>query len=174
MSSRNRHRCRARRRRDFWRLAPASHRTRSSTHPRTPPSRPAGSSGWPPVGTVEAEVDLRVGGALRIVMKGEGMVIEHVGEFTEIEGPRRLAFTWSSPCTGRAQPRYPLPWPASQSRCTPAQTARIVARLPLSGCDSLSRRSGAGSTSQELCDQSLERGSERSDLSWYRLRRRAR
>jgi uncharacterized protein YndB with AHSA1/START domain len=53
-----------------------------------------------PVGTVEAEVDLRVGGALRIVMRGEGMVIEHVGEFTEIEEPRRLAFTWSSPYTG--------------------------------------------------------------------------
>lgn len=53
-----------------------------------------------PVGTVEAEVDLRVGGALRIVMRGEGMVIEHVGEFIEIEEPRRLAFTWSSPYTG--------------------------------------------------------------------------
>lgn len=53
-----------------------------------------------PRGKVDAEVDLRVGGMLRVVMKGEGMVIEHVGEFTEIEEPGRLAFTWSSPYTG--------------------------------------------------------------------------
>ena len=33
--------------------------------------------GMSPVGTVEAEVDLRVGGALRIVMRHEGTVIEH-------------------------------------------------------------------------------------------------
>jgi uncharacterized protein YndB with AHSA1/START domain len=53
-----------------------------------------------PVGTVEAEVDLRVGGSIRIVMKGDGMVIEHQGTFLEIEPPRRLVFTWSSPFTG--------------------------------------------------------------------------
>jgi uncharacterized protein YndB with AHSA1/START domain len=53
-----------------------------------------------PVGTVEAEVDLRVGGALRIVMRGDGTVIEHVGEYVEIEPPRRLVFTWASPFTG--------------------------------------------------------------------------
>jgi uncharacterized protein YndB with AHSA1/START domain len=53
-----------------------------------------------PIGTVEAEVDLRVGGALRIVMRGEGTVIEHVGEFVEIEPPRRLVFTWVSSFTG--------------------------------------------------------------------------
>lgn len=49
-----------------------------------------------PIGTVEAEVDLRVGGALRIVMRGDGVVIEHVGEYVEIEPPRRLVFTWVS------------------------------------------------------------------------------
>jgi uncharacterized protein YndB with AHSA1/START domain len=53
-----------------------------------------------PIGTVEAEVDLRVGGALRIVMRGDGTVIEHVGEYVEIEPPRRLVFTWASPFTG--------------------------------------------------------------------------
>jgi uncharacterized protein YndB with AHSA1/START domain len=54
-----------------------------------------------PFGTVEAEVDLRVGGALRIVMRGDdGTVIEHVGEYVEIEPPRRLVFTWASPFTG--------------------------------------------------------------------------
>ena len=46
-----------------------------------------------PIGTVDAEVDLRVGGAFRIVMKGGGRVIEHVGEYLEIDPPRRLVFT---------------------------------------------------------------------------------
>ena len=53
-----------------------------------------------PVGTVEAEVDLRVGGSLRIVMRGDGRVIDHVGEYVEIDPPRRLVFTWVSAFTG--------------------------------------------------------------------------
>jgi uncharacterized protein YndB with AHSA1/START domain len=53
-----------------------------------------------PVGTVEAEVDLRVGGALRVVMRGEGRVIDHAGEYLEIDPPRRLVFTWISRFTG--------------------------------------------------------------------------
>jgi uncharacterized protein YndB with AHSA1/START domain len=53
-----------------------------------------------PIGTVEASVDLRVGGALRIVMRGDGTVIEHVGEYLEIDPPHRLVFTWASSFTG--------------------------------------------------------------------------
>jgi len=53
-----------------------------------------------PIGTVEAEVDLRVGGSLRIVMRGDGRVIDHVGEYVEIDPPRRLVFTWVSAFTG--------------------------------------------------------------------------
>jgi uncharacterized protein YndB with AHSA1/START domain len=53
-----------------------------------------------PVGTVTAEVDLRVGGWFRVVMRSEGTVIEHAGEYREIEAPKRLVFTWSSPYTG--------------------------------------------------------------------------
>lgn len=53
-----------------------------------------------PVGTVEAEVDLRVGGTIRILMKGQGMEIEHQGIYIEIEPPRRLVFTWRSQFTG--------------------------------------------------------------------------
>jgi len=53
-----------------------------------------------PVGKVRASVDLRVGGSLRVVMEGDGMVIEHTGEFVEVTVPRRLVFTWSSPYTG--------------------------------------------------------------------------
>ena len=53
-----------------------------------------------PTGTCEATVDARKGGALRVVMSGDGVVIEHVGEFLDVERPRRLVFTWSSPYTG--------------------------------------------------------------------------
>ncbi|HEV2139810.1 MAG TPA: SRPBCC domain-containing protein [Candidatus Dormibacteraeota bacterium] len=60
-------------------------------------SEPALLERWmSPIGTVEAEVDLRVGGNLRIVMKGEAVEIEHRGHFVEIDPPRRLAFTWES------------------------------------------------------------------------------
>ena len=53
-----------------------------------------------PVGTAEAEVDLRVGGAFRVVMRSEGVVIEHTGQYLQIDAPRRLVFTWQSPYTG--------------------------------------------------------------------------
>jgi uncharacterized protein YndB with AHSA1/START domain len=53
-----------------------------------------------PAGSVEAQVDLRVGGAFRITMKSEGTVIDHAGEYLEIDPPRRLVFSWSSAYTG--------------------------------------------------------------------------
>jgi uncharacterized protein YndB with AHSA1/START domain len=46
-----------------------------------------------PTGTVEASLELRVGGALRIVMRGGDTVIEHTGTYIEIDPPRRLVFT---------------------------------------------------------------------------------
>jgi uncharacterized protein YndB with AHSA1/START domain len=53
-----------------------------------------------PVGNAQAEADLRVGGRFRVVMSGEGVMIEHTGEYLEVDPPRTLAFTWSSPYTG--------------------------------------------------------------------------
>jgi len=49
--------------------------------------------GWE---TVEAEVDLRVGGVVRVVMRDPGKDVEYGGggNYTEIEPPARLAFTW--------------------------------------------------------------------------------
>jgi len=46
--------------------------------------------------TSEAEVDLRVGGVVRVVMRDPSKDVEHGGGglYTEIEPPRRLAFTW--------------------------------------------------------------------------------
>lgn len=53
-----------------------------------------------PVGFAEANVDLRVGGAIQIIMRSGDVSIRHEGEFLEIDPPRRLVFTWVSPYTG--------------------------------------------------------------------------
>ena len=47
--------------------------------------------------TPEAEVDLRVGGAVRVVMRDPDKDAEHGGggHYTEIDPPNRLAFTWT-------------------------------------------------------------------------------
>jgi uncharacterized protein YndB with AHSA1/START domain len=43
-----------------------------------------------------AEVDLRVGGTIRVVMRApSGAAVEASGEYTEIDRPNRLAFTWT-------------------------------------------------------------------------------
>jgi uncharacterized protein YndB with AHSA1/START domain len=53
--------------------------------------RPAG--GWQ---EPSAEVDLRVGGTIRVVMRDpDGEPVEASGEYTLIERPHRLAFTWT-------------------------------------------------------------------------------
>lgn len=56
-----------------------------------------------PVGSAEVKLDLRVGGQLRVVMRGEGITIEHHGRFIEIDPPKRLVFTWSSAFTGHRE-----------------------------------------------------------------------
>lgn len=46
-----------------------------------------------------AETDPRVGGAFRIVMIDAESSVVHTGTYREIDRPRRLVFTWSSPAT---------------------------------------------------------------------------
>ncbi len=47
-------------------------------------------------GTPEAEVDLRVGGKVRVVMrKPDGTEVEAQGEYTLIDRPHRLVMTWA-------------------------------------------------------------------------------
>jgi uncharacterized protein YndB with AHSA1/START domain len=54
-----------------------------------------------PSGTREtrAETDPRVGGTFRIVMVDDASAVVHTGSYREIDRPRRLVFTWSSPAT---------------------------------------------------------------------------
>jgi uncharacterized protein YndB with AHSA1/START domain len=46
-----------------------------------------------------AETDPREGGTFRIVMVDDKSSIVHTGTYLEIDRPRRLVFTWSSPAT---------------------------------------------------------------------------
>lgn len=47
--------------------------------------------------TPRADVDLRVGGAYRLTMRDPGKEMEFTvaGEFTEIDAPHRLVYTWA-------------------------------------------------------------------------------
>jgi uncharacterized protein YndB with AHSA1/START domain len=62
-------------------------------------SDPAGMRYWMCPGDVilaEAQLDFRVGGRFRILMKGEREDYEHSGTYQEIEPPSKLSFTWIS------------------------------------------------------------------------------
>ncbi len=50
--------------------------------------------------TTEAQLDARVGGTFRIVMKGKTEDYEHTGEYRVIDRPAKLVFTWISKGTG--------------------------------------------------------------------------
>ena len=41
-------------------------------------------------------VDARVGGTFSFLVERQGLEIEHLGGYVEIERPRRLAFTWNA------------------------------------------------------------------------------
>jgi uncharacterized protein YndB with AHSA1/START domain len=51
----------------------------------------------------EAELDARVGGRFRIVMKDAEAEHEHTGEYLVLDRPRKLVFTWISKATGWAR-----------------------------------------------------------------------
>jgi uncharacterized protein YndB with AHSA1/START domain len=44
--------------------------------------------------SVDVQMDVRIGGSLLIIMRDQDGVYEHRGEFTIIDRPRKLAFTW--------------------------------------------------------------------------------
>jgi uncharacterized protein YndB with AHSA1/START domain len=102
-----------------------------------------------PVGTVEAEVDLRVGGRLSVVMKGDGRVIEHTGEYLEIDPPRRLVFTWVSQFTGSVPSVVTVELQAAgddetELRLTHSRLPDTVARFHHGGWDAMLGRLDSG------------------------------
>jgi uncharacterized protein YndB with AHSA1/START domain len=44
---------------------------------------------------VRISIDPRIGGLFSFVVRRQGQEIDHVGEYLELDRPRRLAFTWA-------------------------------------------------------------------------------
>jgi uncharacterized protein YndB with AHSA1/START domain len=64
---------------------------------------PDGMQAWMCPGDIASAVvhlDARVGGALRVVMRSPTGTFEHWGEFTTLDRPVKLAFTWCAKATG--------------------------------------------------------------------------
>ena len=49
--------------------------------------------------SADVVMDLRIGGRLVIIMRGPDRAFEHRGEFTVIDRPSKLAFTWIADAT---------------------------------------------------------------------------
>jgi uncharacterized protein YndB with AHSA1/START domain len=63
---------------------------------------PEGMAAWMCPGDIvssDVQLDLRLGGALRITMRGPNAAYEHRGEITALERPAKLAFTWIAKAT---------------------------------------------------------------------------
>jgi len=43
---------------------------------------------------VRIDLDARIGGSFAFVVRRKGQIIEHIGQYLEIDRPRRLVFTW--------------------------------------------------------------------------------
>jgi uncharacterized protein YndB with AHSA1/START domain len=55
------------------------------------------------ISETRAEIDPRVDGEFRIVMVRDDTEVLHSGRYLEIDRPRRLVFSWSSPATGHRE-----------------------------------------------------------------------
>jgi len=51
----------------------------------------------------EAQLDVRVGGAYRIIMKGKDKNHHHSGVYQVVDRPARLVFTWNTAGTGNQE-----------------------------------------------------------------------
>jgi len=63
---------------------------------------PEGMREWMCPGNIvsaDVQIDPRVGGHLIIIMRGPTDVFEHRGEFTVVDRPSKLAFTWIAKST---------------------------------------------------------------------------
>lgn len=69
------------------------------------------------IASTEAQLDARVGGSFRIVMKGKDQEYEHTGEYLVIEPPSKLVFTWISKGTDHQPTRVTVELFARGKQC---------------------------------------------------------
>ena len=65
----------------------------------------------------KVEIDARVGGSYLIVENREGTDVEHIGEYLEIDGPRRLVFTLKVPKYSQENTKVTVEIRALKSGC---------------------------------------------------------
>jgi uncharacterized protein YndB with AHSA1/START domain len=71
-----------------------------------------------PTGTmVRVEIDARVGGSLRITERRDGEDIDHIGEYLEIDRPRRLVLNFAVPKFSSERTRVAVEIVPSGSGC---------------------------------------------------------
>jgi uncharacterized protein YndB with AHSA1/START domain len=72
-----------------------------------------------------AETDPRVGGTFRIVMVDDEDSVVHSGSYREIDRPRRLVFTWSSPVTQFRDTIVTVTFESSSDRSTVVEIHQV-------------------------------------------------
>lgn len=75
---------------------------------------------------VRAEVDARVGGRFCFVDRRDGVDVEHIGTYLEIERPRRLAFEFAVPQYSAEFTRVVIELAATDAGCELTLTHRGV------------------------------------------------
>lgn len=101
--------------------------------------------------------DVQVGGSFSFLVRRQGEEIDHVGEYLEIERPRRLVFTWGIGETERS--RVIVDIIAQETGCE----LTLTHELPLDWADYASRTEAAWHKMLGVLDEYLENQNRESE-----------
>ena len=72
---------------------------------------------WPARGVVSARIDARVGGSFVFVVRRNGKDSDHIGEYVEVDRPRRIVFLFSVPSSWAGKHRVAIDIVPLESGC---------------------------------------------------------